>query len=101
MTDIRRTLLWVVFTMSLVLLWDAWNKHNGQPSLFGAPRPAATAASGAAGSAPPASAGVPGAATVAAPGATGTAAMPTTAAAVPKGEPVTVTEKRKPHFTGK
>ena len=46
MTDMRRTLLWVVFTMSLVLIWDAWNKHTGQPSFFGgAPRPAATAAS--------------------------------------------------------
>ena len=45
MTDIRRTLLWVVFTMSLVLLWDAWNKHTGQPSIFGASgaRPAASA----------------------------------------------------------
>ena len=45
MTDMRRTLLWVVFTMSLVLLWDAWNKHTGQPSIFGgsAPKPAATA----------------------------------------------------------
>ena len=45
MTDMRRTLLWVVFTMSLVLLWDAWNKHSGQPSIFGAPasRPAASA----------------------------------------------------------
>ncbi|PZP30120.1 MAG: membrane protein insertase YidC [Roseateles depolymerans] len=45
MTDIRRTVLWVVFTMSLVLLWDGWQKHNGQPSLFspGAPRPAAVA----------------------------------------------------------
>ena len=45
MTDIRRTLLWVVFTMSLVLLWDAWNKHTGQPSIFGptAARPAASA----------------------------------------------------------
>ena len=45
MTDIRRTLLWVVFTMSLVLLWDAWNKHNGQPSMFGpsSARPAASA----------------------------------------------------------
>ena len=41
MTDIRRTLLWVVFTMSLFLLWDAWNKHTGQPSLFGM-RPAPT-----------------------------------------------------------
>ena len=37
MTDIRRTLLWVVFTMSLVLLWDAWQKHTGQPSMFGGP----------------------------------------------------------------
>jgi YidC/Oxa1 family membrane protein insertase len=36
MTDMRRTLLWVVFTMSLVLLWDAWNKHTGQPTFFGA-----------------------------------------------------------------
>ena len=45
MTDMRRTLLWVVFTMSLILLWDAWNKHNGQPTLFGAPI-AAPAASG-------------------------------------------------------
>ena len=44
MTDMRRTLLWVVFTMSLVLLWDAWNKHTGQPTIFGAPRPAASAA---------------------------------------------------------
>ena len=35
MTEMRRTLLWVVFSMSLVLLWDAWNKHSGQPSMFG------------------------------------------------------------------
>ena len=35
MTDIRRTLLWVVFSMSLLLIWDAWNKHSGQPSMFG------------------------------------------------------------------
>lgn len=50
MTDIRRTVLWVVFTMSLVLLWDGWQKHNGHPSMFGptAPRAAATAASGSA-----------------------------------------------------
>jgi YidC/Oxa1 family membrane protein insertase len=60
MTDIRRTLLWVVFTMSLVLLWDAWNKHTGQPSIFGgAPRPAATASGPAASGVPPAAAPVP------------------------------------------
>ncbi len=47
MTDMRRTLLWVVFTMSLVLLWDAWNKHTGQPSMFGGPaRPTASAGAG-------------------------------------------------------
>ncbi len=45
MTDMRRTLLWVVFTMSLVLLWDKWTVHTGQPSMFGGtPRPAATVA---------------------------------------------------------
>ena len=43
MTDIRRTLLWVVFTMSLVLIWDAWNKHTGQPSIFGGGKPAVSA----------------------------------------------------------
>jgi YidC/Oxa1 family membrane protein insertase len=47
MTDIRRTLLWVVFGMSMLLLWDSWNKYNGHPSLFAppAPRPAASAGS--------------------------------------------------------
>ncbi len=43
MTDMRRTLLWVVFSMSLVLLWDAWNKHQGEPSIFG-PRTTAPSA---------------------------------------------------------
>ncbi|MFT7722189.1 MAG: membrane protein insertase YidC [Roseateles sp.] len=61
MTDIRRTVLWVVFTMSLVLLWDGWQKHNGHSSMFSpsAPKAVATAPNGAA------SGGVP-AATVAA-----------------------------------
>ena len=44
MTDIRRTMLWVVFSMSLVFLWDAWQKHTGHPSMF-SPAPAKTAAS--------------------------------------------------------
>jgi len=95
MTDIRRTLLWVVFTMSLVLLWDAWNKHTGQPSIFGGPaRPAASSAPPAGGGTPGA-AGVPGA--VPAPAATGTtaatgnAALPTPqAAAQPQAEQVVV-----------
>jgi YidC/Oxa1 family membrane protein insertase len=86
MTDIRRTLLWVVFTMSLVLLWDAWNKHNGQPSFFG---PRTTATAPAAGSAPASTpAGVPApAATANAPGAAPVASTAAPAA----GEVVTLT----------
>ncbi len=34
MTDMRRTLLWMVFSVSLFLIYDAWNRHNGQPSFF-------------------------------------------------------------------
>ena len=92
MTDMRRTLLWVVFTMSLVLLWDAWNKHTGQPSFFGGgARP--TAAAGAAPGTPASvqAAGVPAPAAV--PGAVAPAqasAVPAVAAA-PTGEQVTIT----------
>jgi YidC/Oxa1 family membrane protein insertase len=38
MNDIRRTLLWVAFTMSLLMLWDRWHVYNGEPSMF-SPRP--------------------------------------------------------------
>ncbi|MDP1790686.1 MAG: membrane protein insertase YidC [Methylibium sp.] len=63
MTDMRRTLLWVVFTMSLVLLWDAWNKHTGQPSMF-SPATRPVAAGSAPGATPPASAVLPSATAV-------------------------------------
>jgi YidC/Oxa1 family membrane protein insertase len=43
MTDMRRALLWGVFSMSLVMLWDGWNRHNGQPSMFDPTQPAASA----------------------------------------------------------
>ncbi|HLO96648.1 MAG TPA: membrane protein insertase YidC, partial [Burkholderiaceae bacterium] len=46
MTDIRRTVLWMVFTASLVLLWDGWQKYNGHPSMF-SPTPAKPVASAA------------------------------------------------------
>lgn len=47
MTDIRRTILWVIFGFSLVLLWDKWQIHNGKqatffPSPVAASAPAAT-----------------------------------------------------------
>ena len=70
MNDMRRTILWVVFSVSLVLLWDAWNKHNGNPSMF-SPTPAKPVA--AAGSAPAPTPGVPAAAA-------GANAVPATAA---------------------
>ncbi|MCZ2406727.1 MAG: membrane protein insertase YidC [Burkholderiales bacterium] len=82
MNDIRRTILWVVFGFSMVLLWDKWQLHNGkQATFFPSPAPVtapadaparapaaadasvpAAAASAAAGSAAP---GVPGAAAAA------------------------------------
>jgi YidC/Oxa1 family membrane protein insertase len=64
MMQTQRTILWVIFTMSLFLLWDAWRQHNGDPGFFGpapqqqqqldsnnntgaqGPAPAATAAPG-------------------------------------------------------
>jgi YidC/Oxa1 family membrane protein insertase len=82
MTDMRRTILWVVFTASLFLLWDAWNKHNGQPSFFSpAARPVASGSAPAGASA----AGVP------APVAGGAAApTPAAAGAAPAGEQLVV-----------
>ncbi len=58
MNDIRRTILWVIFGFSMVLLWDKWQVYNGNPATFlpTAPRPAATASApgqgGAAGAIP-------------------------------------------------
>ena len=95
MTDIRRTLLWMVFTMSLVFLWDAWNKHTGQPSWFSPtpPRAAASAPPAAGpGGAPTAAAqtGIPAAAAVpGAAAATATAATP--AATTANGDETVVT----------
>ena len=34
MNDIRRTILWVIFGFSMVLLWDQWQVHNGQKPTF-------------------------------------------------------------------
>ncbi len=43
MTDVRRTILWVIFGFSLVLLWDQWQIHNGRPATFFPSPPAKTA----------------------------------------------------------
>jgi YidC/Oxa1 family membrane protein insertase len=87
MTDIRRTLLWVVFTMSLVLLWDAWNKHTGQPSIFGGPVASRPAPAGAApGSAPMAALPTP-------------AATPAPAGAVPAAAPAALASSASEQVT--
>ncbi len=89
MNDIRRTILWVIFGFSMVLLWDQWQIFNGQkPTFFpsqntpmkgatapGAPKTAGSIDSTA--SAPPASSVT-----------TPAAAAATVASSVPAGAPV-------------
>ena len=62
MNDIRRTILWVIFGFSMVMLWDQWQVYNGKKATF-FPSPAqqtAPVASGAPGVVPGANtAGVP------------------------------------------
>ncbi|MFD1710341.1 membrane protein insertase YidC [Ottowia sp. GY511] len=95
MNDIRRTILWVIFAFSLVMLWDQWQVHNGKkPTFF--PGSATTAASGA--SAPASAAQAPGSAPSAVPsaqtsatGATPPTGAPATAAAATPRERVEIT----------
>jgi YidC/Oxa1 family membrane protein insertase len=84
MNDIRRTILWVIFGFSLVLLWDQWQVFNGRnPTFLPSTKPPATATAPAAA---PAGAG-PGAASNAVPQATGAAPSSASGAgAVPDGK---------------
>ena len=82
MTDTRRALLWGVFSVSLVMLWDGWNKHNGHPSMFSPP----VAASAAAGASAP---GVPSAAVAAQPA--GVAPVPGSVAAAAPSQKIEIT----------
>ncbi|OVZ55039.1 membrane protein insertase YidC [Pigmentiphaga sp. NML080357] len=71
--DMQRTILWMIFSLSLLFLWDGWQKYNGHPSMFGS-TPAKTATTQAPQN-PPDQAGVPTAAPAGAPAA-GTDAVP-------------------------
>lgn len=86
MNDIRRTILWVIFGFSLVLLWDQWQVFNGnKPTFLPSTKPAVTApapTTGAAGSSVPSASAAPGASA---------GAVPTQAAAAVPKEQVTVT----------
>jgi YidC/Oxa1 family membrane protein insertase len=67
MNDIRRSILWVIFGFSMIMLWDAWQVHNGnKATFFPSPSKTATASASAASAAGvPASSAVPGAVAVA------------------------------------
>ncbi|MEY4909521.1 MAG: rane protein insertase YidC, partial [Pseudomonadota bacterium] len=85
LTDTRRAVLWGVFSVSLVMLWDGWSKHNGQPSMFAPPPPAVMAPAQAG------AAGVPAAAAASAAAVSGVAVLPAAAAGVPASQKVEVT----------
>ncbi|QIM53758.1 membrane protein insertase YidC [Hydrogenophaga crocea] len=80
MNDIRRSILWVVFGFSMVLIWDKWQIHNGKPATFfpSATPPAATAPAAANGAGTPPAASLPQAA-----GAAGSTAVPGADAVAP------------------
>jgi YidC/Oxa1 family membrane protein insertase len=66
----KRTILWIVFAVSLVFLWNQWMVHTGQPSMFGpAPAKQAAAPAKANTAATPAAAQAAGAGAAAVPGA--------------------------------
>ena len=39
----KRTILWIVFSVSLVVLWNDWMVSNGKQSMFSSTPPAKTA----------------------------------------------------------
>src|SRR5689334_22912245 len=98
MNDIRRTILWVIFGFSMVLLWDQWQVHNGNKATFfpQAPVAGSATAKGPAGPSSVPTSSVPAAATSATPGAvpgTSAGALPVTPSAAPAAprEKITVT----------
>ncbi len=87
--DLRRSVLWVIFLLSLIFLYNAWLRYNGQTDLFGTPpaRPAkvASAAASAVPQATPSAAALP-----AAGGAATPAAAPMAVASAPAAQLTTI-----------
>ena len=103
MNDIRRTILWVIFGFSMVLLWDQWQIHNGKQATFfptaGKPVAVATAPAAGGSSVPPGAAAVP--APIALPGqgaSVAAAVLPTVAPAAPRERVVVTTDVLKLTF---
>ncbi|SNS14834.1 protein translocase subunit yidC [Noviherbaspirillum humi] len=94
--QIQRTVLWVVFSLSLLILWDNWMRYNGKPSMF---FPNATQTAKPAGGAAPADANQAGSAKSDVPQASATSAatapapgaVPNAAPAAAQGQRVTIT----------
>ncbi len=59
MNDIRRTILWVIFGFSMVLLWDQWQIHNGNKPTFFPQAPVKTEAAASSANGPASETGVP------------------------------------------
>ena len=88
MNDIRRTVLWVIFGFSMVLLWDQWQISHGQKATFFQGQPVKVDASSVAPSQPASDTSVPaGTVPVAA---AAPAAVPTDTAPAKTGERFTV-----------
>ena len=87
--DIKRTVLWVVFSLSLLLLWDNWMRATGKPSMF-FPNPAQITKPVGSGSGPGPAATASGSATTL-PAVAGTTALPgNDAAPAVRGEVITI-----------
>ena len=89
MNDIRRSILWVVFGLSMVLIWDKWQIHNGhKPTFFPGSAPV-SAPVAAAGTAPAVDASLPSATQAT------SAASAVTAGAAPGGAPGAVAQRHE------
>ncbi|WP_454736928.1 membrane protein insertase YidC [Cupriavidus necator] len=89
--DIKRTILWVIFSMSLVLLYDNWQRAQGHASMFFPGTTQQQAASAPAASGAAAQGDVPKATVQPGAAAPGAPAAAPQAAAQPTGEKIVVT----------
>ncbi|WP_439590127.1 membrane protein insertase YidC [Hydrogenophaga sp.] len=87
MNDIRRSILWVVFGLSMVLIWDKWQIHNGhKPTFFPGSAPV---------SAPAATNGAPAAADASLPMATTQGTPSSATGEAPGGAPGAVAQRHE------
>lgn len=96
MSDIRRSILWVIFGFSLVLLWDQWQIHNGREATFFPTQPPAAAQAPAQPGA--GNAGVPAASAALAHAAPGTAPGAVAPSSIPRQQHVVSTDVLKLTF---